>query len=164
MVNHVQCVAMHTINCQFIAVYIADVDKVDCDRGLLMLKTLFHDFPEGQIGDIPAPTRDHDAEIHAKIKEIEKTRLHEIYNGLPVDYREYSIDAKQGVEGEIVRLADLIERLIYLHLERKSGNRNLDHIFKNTIVKFKSKEIKSLLKKYPTASEIIFHYLSKVQA
>lgn len=161
-VHQVQNVATHTCNCMFIALYIVDSDEIKCDKSLLLQKVLFHDFVEGATGDIPAPTKSYSPELYAKIKEVEATMLDSVFKDCPVNYKDIALEAKQGPEGEVVALADIVERLIYLSTERRSGNKLANNMYNDTIAKLKSKEFKQLLKKYPTAGEMLVHHLSKV--
>jgi len=162
-VNQIQNVATHSFNCAMIALYIVDADKVTCDKGILLQKVLLHDLVEGVLGDIPAPTRDYSPELKSKIKEVEVAMLDSIFKDCEVNYKQIATESKQGMEGEIVALADIIERLIYLSTERRSGNTLPDSIYNSTVKKLKTKEMKALLKKYPTASELLFHYLSAIK-
>jgi 5'-deoxynucleotidase YfbR-like HD superfamily hydrolase len=163
-VNKQQNIAMHTCNCMFIAMYIIEADKVECDRGVLLQKILFHDFVEGRTGDIAAPIKHYTKELYTKIKDLESEMLTSIFKDLPVNFKQIAVEAKDGKEGEIVALVDIIERLIYLCMEKRSGNQVTNDVYVDTSNKLKTKAFRELLKKYPTASEIIFHYLSKVQA
>jgi len=162
-VNQIQSVAAHTFNVAMIAWYIADVDKIDCDKALLFPKALMHDFVEGKTGDIAAPTRERNAEFYAQVKKLETEVLDELFDGLPVDYRPYALECKIGTEGELIKLADLIERLVYLSEERRSGNTSIDDVYGGTLKRIKTKEMKALLKKYPTANELLLHYLSAIK-
>jgi 5'-deoxynucleotidase YfbR-like HD superfamily hydrolase len=163
-VNKPQNIVMHTCNCMYIAMYIVEADKVECDKGILLQKILFHDFVEGKTGDFAAPVKHHSKELYAKIKELESDMLDIIFKDLPVNYKKICTEAKDGKEGEIVALVDIIERLIYLCMEKRSGNQVTNDVYVDTAAKLKTKSFRELLKKYPTAGEIIFHYLSKVQA
>jgi len=162
-VNKPQNVATHTANCMFIAMYIIEADKVECDRSILLQKILFHDFVEGKTGDIAAPIKHHSKELYSKIKDLESEMLTFIFKDLPVNFKQIAVEAKEGKEGEIVSLVDIIERLIYLCMEKRSGNQVTNDVYIDTNNKLKTKTFRELLKKYPTAGEIIFHYLSKVQ-
>lgn len=162
-VNQIQGVAAHTCNVALIALYIADADEVKCDHAILLKKALLHDFVEGRTGDIAAPTRESNADFYTQVKRLEEETLNKIFDGLPVDYRKYALECKQDVEGEIIILADLIERLVYLNEERRSGNYSIDDVYGSTVKKIKTKEMKALLKKYPTGNELLLHYLSAIK-
>ena len=162
-VNQTQNVAAHSFNAVLIALYIADVDKIECDKAILLQKGLFHDFVEGKTGDIAAPTRERNPDFYAQVKQLEEDVLNEIFNGLPVDYRDFALNCKKGVEGELITLGDLIERLIYLSEERRSGNTSIDDVYGGTLKRIKTKEMKALLKKYPTGNELLLHYLSAIK-
>jgi 5'-deoxynucleotidase YfbR-like HD superfamily hydrolase len=148
----------------FIAMYIIEADQIECDRGVLLQKILFHDFVEGKTGDIAAPIKHHSKELYDQIKNLEAEMLDVIFKDLPVNFKHIAHHAKEGKEGEIVALVDIIERLIYLCMEKRSGNQVTDDVYKDTMGKLRTKSFQKMLKNYPTAGEIIFHYLSKVQA
>lgn len=168
VVNHSQFVSMHTHNVVFICKYIFDCDKPsNCDELLLLKKGLFHDFPESVCGDIAAPIKSKNEEIKKQIHAIEEEAMKEVLVDLSTsqkeEYTDLSINCKTGVEGEIVALADIIDRMIYLYIELSSGNSLTTGMYSDTLSLLKTKKFKDLLRKYPTASDLIMYYVSKVR-
>lgn len=167
IVNHPQFVSMHIHNVVHICKYIFDCDHPNCDELTLLKKALFHDLPEAGTGDISAPVKNKNENIKLQIKEIEKEALKELLSDLnnnqKEEYARLSMECKQGVEGEIVALADIIDRLIYLYIELSSGNSLTEGMYSDTIALLKTKKFKELLRKYPTAGDLIMYYISKVR-
>jgi hypothetical protein len=64
--------------------------------------------------------------VKQQIKNIERESMEDMLDELPDNikkmYLKSSLECKDGLEGEIVALADIIDRLIYLYIELNSVN------------------------------------------
>jgi len=171
-VNCSQSVAAHSHVVICLAAIIAECENArrgENEEKLDMLaiysKAAWHDVPESMLGDIPAPTKNFDDEMRAKTKQIETKLFDEALLHLPREakknIRRATLNCKDGIEGEIIALADLLERLIYLTEERRSGNTKFNKVYKNTISQLNDKYYGPLLEKYPMAKTIMDYFVNE---
>jgi len=171
-VNYPQSVAAHSHVVTCLAAIIAECENArreENEEKLDMLaiysKATWHDVPEAMLGDIPAPTKHFDDEMRNKIGEIEKKLFDEALLHLPREakknIRRATLNCKDGTEGEIIALADLLERLIYLTEERRSGNTKFNKVYENTIKQLNDKYYGPLVEKYPMARTIMDYFLNE---
>lgn len=96
--------------------------KVKIDYGKLLQKAMFHDIEEGIIGDIPHPFK-HSSELINKVIEGHKNLV--VRRFFPKWVALWNETAKDGLEGEIVQMADFIELYMFCAEEKILGNRDL---------------------------------------
>lgn len=165
-VHKQQSPAEHSFNVAMIAMYIADSDwkerKVNYD--VLLRKALLHDFPEGLTGDIPSPTKNFSPTIKSEIKKIEKEVMYSIFTNLEYHkfYQTIINKSKEGLEGELIIMADLIDRLMYLAQEKESGNRICPTQYADTEFSLYT-EKSQIMNRWPTAKKLVNHYLSIIK-
>lgn len=161
LINHIQNVSTHTFNVIGLCIEAARKDNPSLDMALLLQKAYYHDFGEGMIGDVPATTRNHNETIHSEIKRIEEIMLEDVLKDDKMDFTELARDAKKGPEGELIALVDIVERLLYIIQEKRSGNGTLDTVYGHTIKQLKDDKYKRLLKQYPTIKEKVKTYATE---
>ena len=164
-----QSVAEHSYNVAMLCMYIFDQDhgshlEATELRNEILSKALLHDYPECGVGDICATVKHYTPEINAEVKKVEDLVMEEIFKtGLYPDYRVTIRDCKARYTGEVVALADLIERLIYLDQEKTMGNTIFEGQYSDTDKLLASDKYKSMVEHWPTARELITHYLERIK-
>lgn len=118
-------VAEHSYRVAMIALVLAKcVDGIDELK--LLKRALLHDFEEGISGDILYPVKNKNASAKKFFKKIEEETISEMFKEFPVDERDEWQNhirlAKEGDEGKIVAIADMIEILVFLAREIRLGN------------------------------------------
>lgn len=127
--------------------------RIDMESALR--KAVSHDIPESVTGDIIYPIKHYDEEINKKINEIETHAVeNEILKYLPTNlqdkYKDIIVNCKQGLEGKLVSLCDLIDVLLYCSIERVLGNQSkwVFDVFEKT-----EDLIQKYLSEFPTAKK-----------
>jgi len=165
-VNQQQNVATHSFYVTTFSMLIADCDAPLCNKELVLRKAHMHDWPEAIFGDVASPTKHYNKELSALFKEVEKDAIENLCKSLPIpqNYADVMRNAKSPtIEGEIVSLADLLERLIYLKMEIDSGNKVAFDMWSDTLKNLKSPHFVKLLKKYPTAKKLFLNYFKQIK-
>jgi len=96
--------------------------NVEC----LVRKALFHDMPESFTSDIPYNVKHHSKEISEKINDVEKALMDEVFQGTSYAFASYRINssqAKTGLEGKVLGIADMLELAWYCYEEVTMGNK-----------------------------------------
>lgn len=100
-------------------------DKYKIDLGTLLSKSLLHDLPEMLTGDIPRPFKHFNSDIRNAIDRAE-TEIFTKYcndNDIPKEVHHSTLSAKEGLDGEVVKLADVLCVIGYVAEEIQMGNR-----------------------------------------
>ena len=115
-----ESVLEHTGFVAISALLIATSLDVDINYGMLLKKALVHDIDELATGDIPSPTKYANRKIQEAICEIEEENMKDISVKLYGDHSLYDVwrHAKDSsIEGQIIRLCDILAVLHKVHLE-----------------------------------------------
>ena len=119
-----ESIAEHSFYVTAIAMSIAkklEAEGVRVNYRKLVDRAMFHDVEEGITGDIPHPFKRSSEHIH-RILEEEKDKI--VQEFFPAWVTEANVCAKQGLEGEIVCMADFIELYFYCAEEQLLGNKD----------------------------------------
>jgi len=92
--------------------------------GLLLSKALLHDVPEMLSSDIVATLKHYDENVNKEINRVSDEMLSQYQKDSCLDYEIYydAIHSKEGKEGEIVAVSDLLCVFSYLLEEINFGN------------------------------------------
>ena len=135
-VHRVESVAEHVYNAMIYASVIAHhltKEKYKIDLGLVLSKTLWHDIEEPSgVGDILRGVKHSSPELHKLLEELGKRYVSQTADALQmygtlVAYWEHAKDST--VEGQIVRVADVLSVVAYLIEEHNLGNRTLGDVY-----------------------------------
>lgn len=109
---------------------------------LVMRKSLLHDTEESIVSDIPWTVKHMNNEIHSALESAVDDRMNRAYSGTKTlqSYNELCKECKDGFEGAIVNLADMMELAIYCWEEIGMGNYSLMSMFNRCL---------SLIETYP---------------
>lgn len=122
-VNHRQNVAEHSF---FVALYAFEIAKFlqwEGDYERLALHALTHDLDEIVTGDINSPTKQSlDPEAKAGLKRWIDKKMAERSD----EHSAYSMSTSNAGIRAIVKLADIVEALLYLAGEMAQGNTNVE--------------------------------------
>lgn len=94
----------------------------------VLRKAIVHDVPEAFTSDIPYSIKHFDKDIQNKMSEMELAILNKAFSKTTDRFYRYVVDSresKQDAEGEIVRIADMLELAWYCYEEAHMGNTNL---------------------------------------
>jgi 5'-deoxynucleotidase YfbR-like HD superfamily hydrolase len=131
-----QSVAEHSYYVAVISLLLAQELKGDVDLGLLLQKALFHDLEEAMTGDIIYPLKHSSPEVNATLEEITVEYCRKIFEKKFPKYEHFrgiQRFSKDGYEGEIVRLADAIELMVYCYEEFVNGNGHMQELLLRAI-------------------------------
>lgn len=139
-VHHSENVAEHSYWVSYYSLLIAEdlLSKgVTLDFRLLLSKAILHDLPEGLTGDIIHTFKHHNAEMKAitnKTEEIlyKETLEKEFPKQIATDLFELTLSSKEGFEGEIIALSDVICVFAYAYDEFQMGNKTILKTIKET--------------------------------
>ena len=117
------CVFAYAITRKLNSCYRLQLEPLDL--GWVMARAVVHDMDETITGDIVRPTKYFSADLRAELGRLEAKGINNI--ALALDMPSIIADfmsAKQGREGFVVKLADLLAALCAVHIEvRVLGNR-----------------------------------------
>lgn len=100
--------------------------KVDREKVISM--ALVHDAEERFSGDILSPFKHHSKEVSAAIRKVNRALVHEVFDGLPKELKEYHIalwneeSEQKTIEAQIVKAADRLSLLAKCKEEMRAGN------------------------------------------
>ncbi len=162
-VHNAQNVASHSHMVSFIAQIIGDLENLKRKENEqlnieeILRKAINHDIGESLFGDLISPVKNYNEEFYSKVKEVEHSLIEDnIISKVPKElkekYKSYILGSKEGLEGKLVDLADLMECLFYALSEKKLGNAYMVSIFHNTVEMIIEK---GYLKLFPSARKII---------
>lgn len=100
--------------------------------GNAVLKALFHDIEEAFTSDIPWNVKHHDSKIEQEMRRCVVAILNEEFTDTLSYQKQLAIDAKEGLEGEMVQLADMLEGAWFCYEEILVGN----NILQDLLVKY----------------------------
>lgn len=95
---------------------------------IVLRKALLHDTEEAIVSDIPWNVKHSSEEVHQVIQEAIEAKIREFYEGSNTckDYMKLGIHCKDGLEGELVNIADMLELALYCWEEcNQLGNKAL---------------------------------------
>ena len=133
--------------------------KLDADRAAVI--GLYHDVSEILTGDLPAPVKYFNREIHSAYKDIEHNANERLLQLLPEDLRgQYTsvLEPGEGCSQErlLVKGADKLSAYIKCIEERKAGNREFESAESSTLQalhEMKLEEVEIFIKEFIPAYE-----------
>lgn len=103
---------------------------------LAMRKAILHDSEEIYMSDIIYPVKRHNKQIAEMLKTVTKEMGDEYYSQFDASvwrYRTLGDTSKEGVEGEIVHLCDMVELAVYCYEEIALGNKSMFDLFNKAV-------------------------------
>lgn len=88
--------------------YLNNEYKEQIDIGILLEKCLLHDADEVITGDIPRNTKYADREVHHRLNKVAKRSVDLIQNMIGFDILKVWSESKEGKEGFIVKIVDML--------------------------------------------------------
>lgn len=98
------------------------------DQSKLLLTSLFHDFPEIMVGDVPTPIKRRTKKIEAAYEKEESAAIDWLERNFELPFLKTLVNEFEhgdDIEYQISRAADKVSAIIYCVEEVSSGNRNL---------------------------------------
>lgn len=151
-----QSVAEHSFYVAIIALLIAEELKLELSIGTLLQKAIFHDMEEAITGDIIYPLKHSSVQTNHFFNEAIGEYCRQVFKNHFPDFEQYRAIqkySKTGAEGEVIKLADAVELVLYCQEEVSSGNRHMQgvlnkgiEIAENCKLYEKCKSIKKLIK------------------
>ena len=113
------------------------------DMELLLRKALLHDTDEAITSDIPYNVKNFSMEFKQEINTVLSKLAECAYKdtGMMSKYNKICSEAKQGLEGEILDIADMLELSIYCFEEIRMGNMFMRGLFDKSIYLVENKRI-----------------------
>lgn len=113
-----------------------------------VMKALFHDVEESFTSDIPFNVKHHDSEITKEIQRCIQEKLDKIFATRFKDHLFLNRQAKEGLEGEFVAIADFLEGAWSCYEELQLGNKTLMTLLSKYCELIEKSTLHSLLLKY----------------
>jgi 5'-deoxynucleotidase len=120
-------VAEHSFRVAVLAMCIADIHRRDypstiVDTEWLLRKALLHDTPEVKEGDIPYSVKHRDGDTEEFFGNLERRLASAEILKENEQYRKYVLGSKDGEEGRIITIADMLDIVLYTQREVMLGN------------------------------------------
>lgn len=161
--------ADHAYRVTMIALQIVDEynesnPKVKINREEVVLKALFHDTEESVLGDIPSPVKYFNETFREAVREVEETAmkdivLKEVSKKQKKEYFTLWKEAKKGLSGKIIKIADKLEGFIKINFEVRQGNSGLIPAYYETTKWFE--ENSELISQFTMAEKLVQRYRIK---
>ena len=124
-------VADHNLTVHPYDVESAQNPQDEVNVGLVMRYALFHDIEEAFTSDIPWNVKHHNSAVNTLITGVAQSKLQNIYENCSEVFRyqmQAKLDAKNGLEGKFVAIADMLECAWNCYQENQMGNPYLDNL------------------------------------
>ena len=154
-------VAQHSFYVAMIAMALVDeyntwADSIDFESSsrplinseITIRKAMLHDIEESFTSDIPWNIKHSSEELHDLIAKAIEDKMHKVYAGASTMciYQRLNKGCKQGLEGAIVEVADMLELAIYLYEEKAMGNSYIGELLTKAI---------KLIRAYPMFTTLV---------
>jgi len=143
--NSVQTVSSHTHFVSILVDIIGNLENIRREKKDLpridmlcaLRKAVWHDIGEIYTSDIPEPIKERMGDMVESIERecVEEELLKKIDKSIQDRTKEAILECKVGLEGKLVDLCDLTERLLYIYYEKRTGNTLLMGAFDRTLTK-----------------------------
>ena len=102
------------------------LEKVNME--LALRKAALHDTEESFTSDIPWNMKHITPEVYATYQDAIKVKIDKVYDGsiTAQSYHKIGMECKDGLEGAIVGVADMMELSVYLYEEYNKGNKYVE--------------------------------------
>jgi len=147
MVLHQQTIGEHT----FSALAILDLVAPDCSKNVWRA-LLYHDMPEAQTGDVPAPAKWENPKLENALKMVEARIFREL--GLSFDL---TIEEKR-----VVKYVDLMDLIWFTIEEVEMGNQRIVNMARRALSAVKDRELIDLSERTKKFYEYTATYLEQV--
>lgn len=114
-------------------------DELKFNIGVLLKKALFHDIEESFIGDIPHNIKHSDKQTGELIDKAVNKKIDEVIEDDLI--KERNKTAKQGFEGQLIDLVDMLELAFYSLEEIVKGNNSMIPLYKKAVRIVKEKDL-----------------------
>ena len=97
----------------------------DVNVELIMRKALLHDTEEAITSDVPYNVKNHSSAFKSKLNSVLTEISKAYYEGASdslLEYHKIGADCKEGLEGQVVDIADMLELALYCFEEVNTGN------------------------------------------
>jgi putative hydrolase of HD superfamily len=134
-------VAQHSFYTAILTMIISDElakDMPGFDKGLALKKALLHDVAEAITGDIPHNVKEYGDKLGLNISRLLDVIAEEYFKDIGVSpnfkgYSDLASSFKEGSEGLVVGLADILELTIYTYEEVSMGNTHMKGLMEKCI-------------------------------
>ncbi len=122
---------------------------VELKMEVVLRKALCHDMEETFVSDIPWNIKHMDEETHTMFEKAVQRHMDEVFSGTSVFQiqREMNSTCKDGLEGELVNVVDMMELALYCWEECSQGNVSMKRMLYKAVRLIKSYEFSSVLLK-----------------
>ena len=124
-------VAEHNLTVHPYDVESAQNPQDEVNVGLVMRYALFHDIEEAFTSDIPWNVKHHNSAVNTLITGVAQSKLQNIYENCSEVFKhqmQLKLDAKNGLEGKFVAIADMLECAWNCYQESRMGNPYLNSL------------------------------------
>ena len=131
------------------------LDTVDVNA--TVYRALYHDIEECLMSDIPWTVKHANPNIEQQIHQVSADKLNSLYaNSNCFWQKNIVVNAKSGLEGEIVALADILDCALEVYTDYHLGNRYIGHILKQCMqIINNTKHLQDFITASPTLRELI---------
>lgn len=133
---------------------------------VVLRKALCHDIEETFVSDIPWNIKHMDDETHTMFEKAVRQHMDEVFKGtgtLQIQ-REMNTTCKDGLEGELVNVADMMELAIYCWEEYSQGNKSMRRMLDKAVRLIKSYDFSAVLLKSSPLFKAIMNLLENPSA
>lgn len=146
--------------------YDVDNQMPELNMEVVLRKALCHDMEEAFVSDIPWNIKHKDEETHAAFEKAVSKHMDKVFENTSVLQlaRQFNSTCKDGYEGELVNLVDMIELAIYCWEEYWMGNKSMKQMMDKAVRLIKSYEISTTMNKASALFRAILNILEHPDA
>ena len=119
------------------------------DSEKVIRKALLHDVEESFTSDIPWNIKHHSKEVHKAIAEAIENKMEKVYEDSKTAqlWKSINLSSKDGAEGALVDLCDMLELALFCFEEKQKGNMYMNGLLKKALVCLKNHKLYEIMLK-----------------
>lgn len=133
---------------------------------VVLRKALCHDMEETFVSDIPWNIKHMDSETHNMFEKAIRWHMDEVFDGTNTLQIQHDMNTtcKDGLEGELVKVVDMLELAIYSWEECSQGNKSMRRMLDKAVGLIKNMDFSSVLLKFSPLFKAVMNLLENPSA
>ena len=131
------------------------------DIQVVMENALFHDIEETFVSDIPHNVKHHDEDTNVVVERAVSAIIGKMYYGkFAKNFIDINKQAKEGFEGKLIDIVDMLELGLYCCEEVSKGNKLMRPLLNKAVNIIKARDLFDVLMEYSSTFEYMFIMIS----